>query len=517
MNVEECNLHQVIIGINCSETNTTCYHISNASLYGGYDGPSFLDRLDGRYNLSEIYVNQSLAYFNNSDIGIETLVNLYELDAYGVNPRLNASWIDYLYWQSEDACQIQSVCPGQGFIIRLDDPHAEYFAVNTECMNTSICPNDAENCVDCVDNDFDLIPDWLDSDCSSLLDQCGQITPCDEGDDCSVCDNPVPPLIDDNSSLSCAYYGMNATEWHFYKYVPDISGMLTIEFDGNANVNGPRKTDLVVYNYTIDGDTCQNSLRSADIEDSSTLNLCVQAQRAYMISLDVDSDDCTDLGNYTLKTWLSVDPTCPSVSTTSSTIATSTSVTSSTVMTSSTVVTSSTIAPMGPCGFYDDFEDLGFTNGEWTHGDLYDAGDEWAAGNPDYHDCYSVDNCFGTDITGTLGGGQRYDDRKDQYLKTPQIDLTSATSPNLRLQIKYNTEQCCDFGLLQASTNNIDWSTLDTDYGSNWSGNWFGWHEDGADLSAYTGQQIWLRILFETDNNIRREGIYIDNFNVSCG
>jgi len=65
----DCPLHQVLVGFDSSGINASCYWVSNASLYdyglfNVTDGPSFFDRLDGTYELSTKYSNQSRDYFN---------------------------------------------------------------------------------------------------------------------------------------------------------------------------------------------------------------------------------------------------------------------------------------------------------------------------------------------------------------------------------------------------------------------------------------------------------------------
>lgn len=125
-------LHQVIIGINSNNLNFSCYQISNITneenCSENYsNGPSFFDRLDGTYNLSEKYQNQSKKYFNNSLIGIETLVDPYELMDHGIIPYQNATWIDYLYWKNINGSEVCGVCSKGAFTLRLDCQHIEIY------------------------------------------------------------------------------------------------------------------------------------------------------------------------------------------------------------------------------------------------------------------------------------------------------------------------------------------------------------------------------------------------------
>lgn len=126
-------LHQIIIGINPEDLNFSCYQISNVTEYetdcseNYSNGPSFFDRLDGTYNLSEKYQNQSKKYFNNSLIGIETLVDPYELMDHGIIPYQNATWIDYLYWKNINGSEVCGVCSKGAFTLRLDCQHIEIY------------------------------------------------------------------------------------------------------------------------------------------------------------------------------------------------------------------------------------------------------------------------------------------------------------------------------------------------------------------------------------------------------
>mgnify|MGYP000041112746 FL=1 len=131
--------HQVILGINSEDLNFSCYQVSNVTGYetncsvNYTNGPSFFDRLDGNYNLSEKYQNQSREYFNNSLIGIETLVDIYELMDHNIVPHANATWIDYLYWREVNGSEVCGVCKTGDYAIRLDCQHIERYDLDTGC------------------------------------------------------------------------------------------------------------------------------------------------------------------------------------------------------------------------------------------------------------------------------------------------------------------------------------------------------------------------------------------------
>ncbi len=124
---------------NCDGMNLSCYIVSNISQYDANcsgenypNGPSFFDRLDGRLELSERYVNQSIEYFDTGYIGIETIVDLDRLQTFGVEVHENATWIDYLYWAEENGSQVQGIGGGCAYDdLKLDCQHAHAYRLNT--------------------------------------------------------------------------------------------------------------------------------------------------------------------------------------------------------------------------------------------------------------------------------------------------------------------------------------------------------------------------------------------------
>jgi len=325
VNDPSCNLHYVYIAYDIEDINTTCYYVSNISRYSlnctpSYtDGPSFFDRLDGNLNLSEKYVEQALRYFNNSEIGIESLVDFMELVRYSsVYPEIkiyeNASWIDYLYWQNVSGCRVLRSCPYLGYEFNLDCQHAHSLGIGTTCtsVDESYCPT--EICVDCIDQDNDGLEDWNDPDCGAYFSSgCGEVHYCDPSDTdiCPTCDTPMPPEIPDNSSNYCNYYGFNTTEWHLYRIVPDITGRLIINFSGTGKMppGNLYRSDLSLYNYSDLGCTSP-SIATYQLEPSYGVEFCVEANKTYIIAIDVDSNNCTHYGHYLLNTTIVADPIC---------------------------------------------------------------------------------------------------------------------------------------------------------------------------------------------------------------
>ncbi len=160
--VEGCGIHQVLIGFNSASINTSCYQVSDVNesynMFCGGGGkpnaPSFFDRLDGRLYLSNNYKQQANRTFNNTLIGIESLISPYTLEEYSITPNDTYSWMDYLYWTNSGGCEALGVCEGEGYPFNLDCPHAYKYEVDTECANASGCCGDGtcntdEDCGSC--------------------------------------------------------------------------------------------------------------------------------------------------------------------------------------------------------------------------------------------------------------------------------------------------------------------------------------------------------------------------------
>ncbi|VVB52119.1 Immune inhibitor A peptidase M6 [uncultured archaeon] len=139
VNNEACGnyTHQVAIGLAADEVNVSCYQPSNPTSYNttcnAYPGPSFFDRLDGRYNLSELYAQQSQDAYNTTLIGLETLVSPYEIDDHSIQVHEDATWIDYLYWQDVKGCAVVGSCSSNLYPFILDCAHAHVLGLSTEC------------------------------------------------------------------------------------------------------------------------------------------------------------------------------------------------------------------------------------------------------------------------------------------------------------------------------------------------------------------------------------------------
>ncbi len=162
-NIPDCGMYAVILGLDSSLINTSCYQVSDVEETFNIfcplgeeksDGPSFFDRLDGRLYLSDRYKQQANRTFNNPLIGIESLVSPYTLEEYSITANDTYTWIDYLYWINSSGCKAIGVCDWEGYPFNLDCPHAYKYMVDTECANASGCCGDGtcntdEDCASC--------------------------------------------------------------------------------------------------------------------------------------------------------------------------------------------------------------------------------------------------------------------------------------------------------------------------------------------------------------------------------
>ncbi len=85
------------------------------------DGPTFLDRLEGR-------LTRSLQY--PAGTGLETIVYLSDFQANGLAANSAASDVDYLYFSGASGCPVDG--SGYGWL-KLDDSHAAGYSVTVTC------------------------------------------------------------------------------------------------------------------------------------------------------------------------------------------------------------------------------------------------------------------------------------------------------------------------------------------------------------------------------------------------
>jgi hypothetical protein len=112
----------------------------------------------------------------------------------------------------------------------------------------------------------------------------------------------------------------------------------------------------------------------------------------------------------------------------------------------------------------------------------------------------------------------------NRFAITDPIDLTDATYSVLEFWAKWEIEELIDYAQVEVSTNGIDYEALCGQYsklgsvfqmpGPIYDGVQAEWVRESMDLSAYNGQQIYLRFSLVTDGFLNLDGIYIDDVRV---
>jgi hypothetical protein len=106
---------------------------------------------------------------------------------------------------------------------------------------------------------------------------------------------------------------------------------------------------------------------------------------------------------------------------------------------------------------------------------------------------------------------------------TRSYDLRALTSATLQVQMWYDIEADWDYAYVEVSPDEgATWeilagpsSTTDNpngnSFGAAYTGSSGGWIEETFDLSAYAGQQVWVRFEYVTDDAVHRAGWLIDD------
>jgi immune inhibitor A len=107
---------------------------------------------------------------------------------------------------------------------------------------------------------------------------------------------------------------------------------------------------------------------------------------------------------------------------------------------------------------------------------------------------------------------------------TMQVDLTTATSATAKFKAWYDIEADWDYAYVYVVSNagvtfvegNITTNSNDNgqNRGNGITGNSNGWVNAEFDLSAFTGETITIRFLYETDSYVANAGMYVDDFSV---
>lgn len=184
---------------------------------------------------------------------------------------------------------------------------------------------------------------------------------------------------------------------------------------------------------------------------------------------------------------------------------------------SSTIVSEPTLA-------YPYSEDFETSNGGWT---ASGTNASWAWGAPTAPYISNAGNGTNAWVTNLAGP---YSNNEDSYLESPCIDLTALTAdPRLEFLHSYLTEECCDEG----------WVELSTDGGQNYSKiltsttaiNWYNdstpqlwndssvagsgnWQVASTDLTGAAGNIVKVRFAFSSDFSVTADGFGVDSVSI---
>lgn len=110
---------------------------------------------------------------------------------------------------------------------------------------------------------------------------------------------------------------------------------------------------------------------------------------------------------------------------------------------------------------------------------------------------------------------------------TRQVDLRNVSEAQLQYQVWSEIEKAWDYAYLQVSTDGgRNWKVIEAPssyppsdlgviFGPGYSGN-LDWTDEKVDLSAYAGQEIWLRFQYVTDDAIHGTGICLRNLGITA-
>ncbi|MDD5111004.1 MAG: immune inhibitor A [Candidatus Altiarchaeota archaeon] len=480
--------HEVLIGFDPAGINTSCYRISDMTSYacdGNYDGPSFLDRLDGRYNLSEFYRNQSRDYFNNTRIGIETLISPYDFALKGIAIKENESWVDYLYWMNVTGCPVVGSCGIGAYKLKLDCAHAYDFQLDTECVSVNECPNyassssssssstssseaststSAESSSSSSSSSSTSNESWYESTSSSEISISSSSS--------SLYASTSSSALSSSSSSSSS----SIVEW----MTPHMSRMTSSSMESSSSSSSSSIIYLPTSSSSSSTSSSSSSVNSIETSSSSTSS----SSSSSMNSIATSSSS-----------------TSSSSSSSMNSIATSSSSSSQQSSSSSSSRVATTI-----CGLYDDME----TEQGWTSGGTSPG---WIRGAPSWGSAYSGSN------TRSTNSASKYTDNANEWVHTPIIDITATSSATLTFQHRLDTENCgspsCDNATVEISTDNGDTWTMLKIYGTD-VGSTSSWIKETIPLDFYTGENIMLQFRFVSDDEHTAKGWVIDDLNLSC-
>ncbi|WP_161524808.1 cell wall-binding repeat-containing protein [Alteribacter lacisalsi] len=161
--------------------------------------------------------------------------------------------------------------------------------------------------------------------------------------------------------------------------------------------------------------------------------------------------------------------------------------------------TVSATAPFVVVAYYSDFQndDGGFTEGG------VDSTWEWGEPTSGPNEAYVGDNLWATNLSGD------YNNNEDSWLMSPEIELGEELSTaTLHFAYWKDVETNWDYAYLEVSSDGGETWTEYVEY----TGRERVWAHEELSLDGYIGEDIHIRIAFDSDFIINDTGMYIDDF-----
>lgn len=167
--------------------------------------------------------------------------------------------------------------------------------------------------------------------------------------------------------------------------------------------------------------------------------------------------------------------------------------TGSTEETSPSNTVTITLLPRMPFPFIDDFE---------SGANYWNFEDSWGL---------STDSYISSTHSMTESPSGNYTNNLDIISSLYTFSLAYTSEASVSFWTKYDMETNYDYMYFEISTNGSNWTSLDT-YNSTQSS----WVEKSYSLNAYLGEEsVFLRFRFYSDYSVTRDGMYIDDFNLT--
>jgi hypothetical protein len=104
-----------------------------------------------------------------------------------------------------------------------------------------------------------------------------------------------------------------------------------------------------------------------------------------------------------------------------------------------------------------------------------------------------------------------YQNTQETFATLDPLNLQGYTAASLSFWTKYDLENSWDYVWIEVSTNNQSWTSLDQFTGTQSS-----WVKKTYSLNSYIDQPyVRIRFRFKSDNSVVKDGIYIDDFEVT--